>query len=70
MKKWVDMTEILLILIGALIYIGAKVHFFTRYQQLSTGAYLEEHSAFWAGIAIVALLLWTLGQIRTCLKIG
>ncbi len=68
MKKWVDMAEILLIVIGGVIYIGAKVHFFTRYRQLSTGAYLEEHSAFWAGIAIIALLFWTLGQIQTYQK--
>jgi len=41
-----------LVLFG-LLYLGAKIHFFTRYGVLGPGKYLEEHWLFWAGMAII-----------------
>jgi hypothetical protein len=43
MAKWCVRAEVVLILVLGVIFIGAKIHFFTRYGLLSTGAYLEEH---------------------------
>ncbi len=64
MEKWTRRIEIFLLVIFGLLYIGAKIHFFTRYGVLSTGKYLEEHSLFWAGFAIVGGLLAVLDGIR------
>jgi hypothetical protein len=36
-----------------MLYIAAKIHFFTRYVVLGPGGYLEEHWPFWAGFALL-----------------
>jgi hypothetical protein len=52
MEKWLDRVGIPLLVIFGLLYVGAKIHFFTRYGVLGPGGYLEEHWPFWAGMAI------------------
>ena len=64
MTKWFDRASILLLILFGLLYIGAKIHFFTRYWLLGPGAYVEEHWPFWAGMAIVGALACCLGWIR------
>jgi uncharacterized membrane protein YqhA len=39
-------------------YIAAKVDFFRNYSRLGTGAYLREHSIYWAAIAAIAFVAW------------
>jgi hypothetical protein len=56
MEKSSDRIDKVLVFIFILVYVGAKLHFFTRYGELGLGAYLEEHAWFWAGMAIVALI--------------
>jgi hypothetical protein len=46
MTKWFDRASTFLLVIFGLLYVGAKIHFFTRYWPLSLGAYLEEHWPF------------------------
>jgi len=62
LKKWLDRLWILLLVIFVLLYVAAKVHFFTRYFKLGPAGYLEEHWVFWAAMAIVngmlAFLSW------------
>ena len=64
MTKWFDRASVFLLVIFGLLYLGAKIHFFTRYWPLSLGAYVEEHWLFWAGMAIVAAIALFLERIR------
>jgi hypothetical protein len=64
MTKWFDRASVFLLIIFGLLYVGAKIHFFTRYWPLGPGAYVEEHWAFWAGMVIVGAVAYCLGWIR------
>jgi hypothetical protein len=35
-----------------LLYVGAKIHFFTRFGVMGPGRYIEEHWFFWIGLAV------------------
>jgi len=41
-----------------LVYIAAKIDFFTSYFQLGAGRYLREHSSYWAASAAIVFLIW------------
>jgi hypothetical protein len=56
-NKWIDRLFFLFLVIFVLLYVGAKIHFFTRYFKLGPAVYLEEHWVFWAAIAIVSGIL-------------
>jgi hypothetical protein len=45
------------------LYIAAKIHFFTRYDPLGVGAYLREHSIYWAAMAATAFLIWVVSKL-------
>jgi hypothetical protein len=64
MAKWYDRAEVVLLVVLGVIFIGAKIHFFTRYGLLSAGAYLEEHWPFWAVMAFVVAIETTIRWIR------
>jgi len=64
MAKWLDRTGIFLLVIFGLLYVGAKIHFFTRFGLLGPSAYLEEHWSFWAGFAIIGALAYCLGWMK------
>jgi hypothetical protein len=53
MRKWLEGMNIFLLVVVGLLYVAAKIHFFTRFRSLSTSQYLEEHWPFWAGMAII-----------------
>jgi hypothetical protein len=53
MDKWFERMGVFLLIIFGLPYVGAKIHFFTRYGVLGPGEYVEEHWLFWAGMAII-----------------
>jgi len=57
MKKWSDRLRISFLVLFGLLYIGAKIHFFTRYFKLGPADYLEEHWVFWAAMALVSGIL-------------
>jgi hypothetical protein len=61
MTKWFDRASVFLLVIFGLLYLGAKIHFFTHYWPL---AYVEEHWLFWAGMAIVGAFAYFLGWVR------
>jgi hypothetical protein len=67
MEKWLDRVGIFLLVVFGLLYVGAKIHFFTRYSPLGPGVYVEEHWPFWVGMTIVAIMA-SLGWIRGRLK--
>jgi hypothetical protein len=43
MEKWIERVGLFLLVIFGLLYVGAKIHFFTRYGVLGAGEYVEEH---------------------------
>jgi hypothetical protein len=45
-------------------YIGAKIHFFDRYNAEHPGAYVAEHWLFWVGMCTIGLVLAILEGIR------
>ena len=65
MKKWTDRIFILFLVIFVLLYIGAKIHFFTRYFRVGPAGYVEEHWVFWAAMAIVSGILACLSWAKT-----
>jgi hypothetical protein len=50
----------LLLALGLLLYVSAKVHFFASY---GAPNYLEEHSVFWLGMIVVAGGLFAVERI-------
>jgi len=64
MDKWLNRLSIFLLVVLGLLFVGAKIHFFTRYGLLGPGAYLEEHWPFWAGMVIVVAVANFLDWIR------
>jgi hypothetical protein len=52
-KRWFRRINAFLLVAFAMLYIAAKIHFFTRYAVLGPGEYLEEHWPFWAGFALL-----------------
>jgi len=68
MKSWIERAGFFLLAIFAVLYIAAKIHFFTRYWSLGAGKYLEEHRYFWMGMTVVggaaALLSWIKNRIE------
>ncbi len=68
LETWCDRIDKVLVVICILLYVAAKLHFFTHYGTLSLGAYLEQHAWFWAAIAIVALVSSVLNWSRKRLQ--
>jgi hypothetical protein len=64
MQKWLDRASIMLLIVCGLLYVGAKIHFSTRYSPVGLARYLEEHWFFWAAIEIVAGMLACLNWIK------
>ena len=64
MGKWFERLGLFLLVIFGLLYVGAKIHFFTRYGVLSPGEYVEELWYFWAGMATISGVGVFLGWIR------
>jgi hypothetical protein len=68
MEKWFDRASIILLVVFGLLFVGAKIHFFSRYGSLGLGAYLEEHWPLWAGMIVVVVILncfeWTRKRIK------
>jgi hypothetical protein len=42
------------------LYIATKIHFFTRYDPLGVGSYLQEHSLYWVAMAVTGFLIWVI----------
>jgi hypothetical protein len=68
MAKRLDRVELFFLLALGLIFLAAKIHFFTRYGLISNGAYLEEHWPFWAAMAFVAAIEIAIRRIRKSLQ--
>jgi len=45
-----------------LVYILAKIDFFTQYFQLQVEDYLRKHSVYWVAMAAIAFIIWLLGK--------
>jgi hypothetical protein len=54
MGKRLEKINIVLLAVFGLLYVGAKIHFFSRFGAVSLGEYLDAHWYFWAGMALVA----------------
>ena len=53
-----------LLIMFAFVYLGAKIHFFTRYQPYDSFAYLAEHWPFWAAMAIIGVAMGIVECVR------
>lgn len=53
MDRWFRRAEITLLVMLGFVYLAAKIHFFTRYQDDSS-RYVAEHWPFWAAMAVIA----------------
>jgi hypothetical protein len=49
--------------LGAVIYVAAKIDFYTHYDPHLTGVYLHKHVYYWAGMVVIGLLLWLTGKV-------
>jgi hypothetical protein len=54
MRKRLEKINFVLLVVFGLLYVGAKIHFFSRFGAVSLGDYLDAHWYFWAGMAVVA----------------
>lgn len=63
-RRWTERRTFLLLVILALLWVGAKVHFYTRFGATNIDGYLQEHWPFWAAMASVACLLWLVEAIE------
>lgn len=41
-----------------LVYILAKIDFFTRYSNSNVGEYVRGHSVYWVAMAAIAFVIW------------
>jgi hypothetical protein len=64
MDRWLERVIVFLLIIFGLLYIAAKIHFFTRFAAIGPGRYLEEHWPFWAGFVIIGGIWVCLDWIR------
>ena len=62
MRTMFRRLETALLLIGGLLYVTAKVHFFLRY---GSDDFVSEHWPFWAGMVAVGIVLAILDWLRT-----
>ena len=44
------------------LFVASKVHFFTRYDPLRVGGYLQEHRIYWVAMAATAFLIWLIAK--------
>jgi hypothetical protein len=67
MPKWCERTALILLVLSVLLYLAAKVHFYTRFGgYLEAGnlkGYILEHWPFWAAMGVIAVLLLLLRAI-------
>ena len=45
-----------------ILFVASKIDFFSRYDTVATGAYLKNHSHYWAGMAIVIFVIWLVSE--------
>jgi hypothetical protein len=52
-KIWIT-----LFLLLALVYVLAKMNFFTMYFRTATTEYVQQHSVYWVAMAVIAAAMW------------
>ena len=57
MAKWAEKTGMVLLVLGLLLYVAAKLDFIVRYEPGNLSAYLGRHWIFWAGMAVIGMLM-------------
>ena len=55
--RWTQRIAAVLLVSLAALWVAAKIHFFARFGVTSLDEYVGEHWPFWAGMALVVLLL-------------
>ncbi len=67
MRKWAERAAVVFVALLVLDWVGAKVHFYTRFwgymEADNLKGYLAEHWPFWAAAAFIGLALILLGLI-------
>jgi hypothetical protein len=64
MRRWTARTAVILMVLSALVWVGAKIHFCARFGARSFDGYLAEHWPFWAVMVTIGALLIVLGIIE------
>ncbi len=58
MRSVIRTVSAALCVLLVLVYIAAKVDFFTQYFRIGARSYLSEHSMYWAAMAAILFLIW------------
>jgi hypothetical protein len=64
MRGWTERAAAILMVLSAVVWVGAKMHFFARFGARSLDGYLSEHWPFWAAMVAIGALLIVLGIVE------
>lgn len=67
MRKFLIFLEVLLVAAAVLVYVAAKVHFFTAFHN-DIPAYLHQHWPFWAAFTAIAIAISGIEAIKRRLE--
>ena len=56
--RWAGQLTALLLALLLVLYLSAKIHFFSRFDPYNLRGYVVEHSAFWISMAVIAVVIW------------
>lgn len=56
------MSAVLWVLL-LLVYVAAKINFFTHYGTVGSWMYVRQHSGYWLAMAGIAFAIWIAGKI-------
>lgn len=56
-RRMICLISYALGVLGVLIYLIAKIHFFMHYEPLALENYIREHNVYWVVMAVIALLI-------------
>lgn len=56
--RWLRRLSLALLWLLVLIYVGAKTHFFVRFDPHGIRAYIVEHSLFWVAMLLLGGFIW------------
>ena len=63
-RVWPERVSIGLLLTLGVTWVGAKVHFLTRFGADNVETYMQEHWPFWAAMTLIGVLLLGLGAVE------
>ncbi|HET9839098.1 MAG TPA: hypothetical protein VFR84_12740 [Candidatus Angelobacter sp.] len=68
MIKWLNRIGLILALVGGVVYVFAKIHFFTRFGAVSTDEYVKEHYPYTLGLLAIGGIIWVITRVISHLE--